>query len=819
MARPGTYGDGIMLSVASRFYNRQVIIHFADNTETKLADDRFGDLCSPIRLGFIRKENSKERNHYVCIRRKSLFPLSVESNSPLKTCKSNISTDELEVDVELDEELCENNEKSLKRTSVERSNDENAEKRLRGADSYLQETPDCDNDYPKVCRNRDQFRAWQKTRPWLQMAQNGGVACQYCSIVKLSGISISKGERYQDTFVTGTSPLVKDAKCLLKKIDKHKSSKIHAKSEQACKMRDEGKIESSFSSAENIFYRDHAKDIEATEKVFRTAYECAKSDLSFSEFTRLLDLQTANGVNWGSCLYSYHSCSNIVSHIGREMLNDIVSYLKTSQSKFSILVDESTSVSHKQSMIVYIKLLFNEEPVTYFLALCELTDTSATSLYHTLFDFLKSIGFSDVLLQEQLIGFCSDGASNMIGHFRGLATLMARDYPLLSTFHCMAHRLELAIKNAVADVNCMSHFSDLIDSIYRVYSVSPKSQREIDAVAESLSVELLKVRKIFDLRWIFSSFTALRALWRNLPALYKHFSLCSTDPARNTKERSKFSGLEKKIKSWLILAQLALLKDCARVLKQLSLYFQKDLSNVIECKEYIDTAKEKLHAMKVINGKTLAKFLLSSSRTGACKGIALNKNESDEETFSRQRAQFCQALFDNLLQRFPSCQLLSAAQVLRKESLPKDQLERALFGDSEIAYLGKAIGFTKEMCCEALQEYSIWKKTGVIKSKLNSLIITLECLPISTAACERGFSAMNLIHTKIRNRLDTSSVERILMIKINGPPLSAWNPRKYVITWLKQGKHSSQDSVPRQSKEQPDIPTACKIFLQHSETQ
>ncbi len=56
-------------------------------------------------------------------------------------------------------------------------------------------------------------------------------------------------------------------------------------------------------------------------------------------------------------------------------------------------------------------------------------------------------------MREHLIGFSSDGASCMTGQHGGLATLLKAKYPKIIAFHCMAHRLELAVKNAVDAVN------------------------------------------------------------------------------------------------------------------------------------------------------------------------------------------------------------------------------------------------------------------------------------------------------------------------------------------------------------------------------
>ena len=48
-------------------------------------------------------------------------------------------------------------------------------------------------------------------------------------------------------------------------------------------------------------------------------------------------------------------------------------------------------------------------------------------------------------------------------------------------------------------------------------------------------------------------------------------------------------------------------------------------------------------------------------------------------------------------------------------------------------------------------------------------------LPIATADCDRGFSAMNRIKTVTRNRLKTNTLEQLMFISIKGP---------YLLTYL-----------------------------------
>jgi len=55
------------------------------------------------------------------------------------------------------------------------------------------------------------------------------------------------------------------------------------------KMRVSDRILESTEAAKSRFEECHQEDIEATTKIFRTAYECVKSHLSFSKHSRLLE--------------------------------------------------------------------------------------------------------------------------------------------------------------------------------------------------------------------------------------------------------------------------------------------------------------------------------------------------------------------------------------------------------------------------------------------------------------------------------------------------------------------------------------------------
>ncbi len=71
------------------------------------------------------------------------------------------------------------------------------------------------------------------------------------------------------------------------------------------------------------------------------------------------------------------------------------------------------------------------------------------------------------------------------------------------------------------------------------------------------------------------------------------------------------------------------------------------------------------------------------------KGVPIAKPDSDEVRFKSLKAPFCQAILDNLEQRFPVSTFLNAAQVLDPASWPDDPVDNALFGENAIVQLCK----------------------------------------------------------------------------------------------------------------------------------
>ncbi|XP_060882119.1 E3 SUMO-protein ligase KIAA1586-like [Metopolophium dirhodum] len=318
------------------------------------------------------------------------------------------------------------------------------------------------------------------------------------------------------------------------------------------------------------------KNEKSTEHVFRTAYFIAKYNRPYDDHQKLIELQKVNGVHLGSTLHSRYSSTSIVSHIASKMRERIVKNIIESGSKLAVLIDESTTLSSATSMIVYIKTsISNEEPIFIFLDLIELFTQNAENIVNQLLKCLHECGFNDNFLKENWISFVSDGASVLLGKKNGVAKRLKDIYPLIFTWHCLNHRLELAVNDSVNDITSINHFKAFLDSLYALYNRSPKNQNELKKECAELDVLFLKIGRVLTVRWVASSFRAVQVIWKTYPALYQHLSTASKDDSRDTKSRSKYLGLCKRLESIEFVLDLALMCDVLLELSNLSKELQQ----------------------------------------------------------------------------------------------------------------------------------------------------------------------------------------------------------------------------------------------------
>ena len=113
-------------------------------------------------------------------------------------------------------------------------------------------------------------------------------------------------------------------------------------------------------------------------------------------------------------------------------------------------------------------------PIELFMGFIRVYKTTGDSLYESVKNALTSLNLSLCDCRSQ--GF--DGAANMRGKFKGLATPITKDFPLVIYSYCAGHCLNLILQDA-----CKPTFAqqgmDIVKSTTNYIKECPKRGRPI----------------------------------------------------------------------------------------------------------------------------------------------------------------------------------------------------------------------------------------------------------------------------------------------------------------------------------------------------
>lgn len=123
----------------------------------------------------------------------------------------------------------------------------------------------------------------------------------------------------------------------------------------------------------------------------------------------------------------------------------------------------------------------------------------------------------------------------------------------------------------------------------------------------------------------------------------------------------------------------------------------------------VKVALKVLDAMKEKDGKSVHRFMEESVQSNSFKGISICGSVSEKEQFFTCKKRFFQGLIDNIQRRFPSNDIMSAAEVLNVDLWPEQEEEIMLYGDKEITTVAKCVGLNAaEVLCD-FREYKMTK--------------------------------------------------------------------------------------------------------------
>lgn len=824
----GTFGDGTTLFSVARLYSVQIVVLSSlgvNGTRVFLPEGNLYDVSLPVIL--IGHISEGKGDHYVSLETATTEIMTCIVNDAFKIeCVSDIMSisnyqrPHLTSESLVPSVTCDVRPNIISNISETRDNRSSAPNHTIVSHSLSEPAFDgdnmfdCDlneNDHIPSVWTLEQFIGKQKQYPWL-VANKKRLGCSTCKNVSKLGVDKAQGVRMAIEWTNGSVCAYGDSRekqllSLRKKIYEHRVSAAHTSCEKILSC-----------SKSKQFEECNAKLLkvqeETTCRVFRTVYNIAKKGRPFVDLGYDVDLQILNGVDMGRTLHSNVTCANIADHIAHEMRQKLVANVCKANHKFSILIDESTTLSRKTTLIVYMRSCVAEatEPVTFFLDLIELERTTAQCIMEALIECLLSFGITLDIMRESWVCCATDGASVMLGKTGGVCSLLLIKFPNMVIWHCSSHRLELAVHDTIQEVSGINHFQIFFDKLYALYHASPKNQRELQECCEALHIQCLSIGRMLGTRWVASSLRTVRAVWNGYSAIVRHVEQAACDSSRDSKERSQYAGLARKLTTVQFVHNLGIMYDALTELADVSLMLQKkDMS--LPNAHNILTRQLRVFMYMADNDGPFAAKTKTALDCSQFQGVTLTAGSKCDVAI--HHGQFFTSLANNIRKRMMTTRssgrqsvkdmkanedeydnLLANINCLNPDTWPGDLENDALYGEIEVSSLCQRFSLPTRQCIQGFREF---KNNGGKRlcDDLLPLKKAISTLVVSTADCERGFSQMNILMNETRTSLSIPRLAKLLFIKCCGPPLNRFSPQPYVKTWLLKGHINASDTKAR----------------------
>jgi len=582
--------------------------------------------------------------------------------------------------------------------------------------------------------------------------------------------------------------------------------------------------------AKALFTLDEGQRIMLRHK-FDIAYFVAREKLSFRKYPQLVKLESKHGVSVGTN-YTTETAGKEITHYIAKSVREKLCVCLSAAKFFSLMLDGSTDSGNIENEIL-LAIWFDQngpdEKVytkTSYFNLYKPSSTSAEGIMEGLSCALKKIGISELHATTcfKLVGFGTDGASANIAK-AGLKGLVERELPWIFWMWCLAHRLELAVKDAFKNT-AFNYIDDMLLRLYYLYEKSPKKCRQLEDIINDLRDCLAfddfgkRPVRASGSRWIAHKWNAMKRILSKYGAYTSHLAALSQDNTLKSTDRAKMKGYYDQWIDAKYLLGCALFVDLYSPVAILSKLMQKDdldilaaLTGLLNSVKELDKLKSKPLTQWPAFATTLDKCTIAGeSVTYQCQ--ELKRFTFAKTYYENHYNEYCDRITQCTRERlcWSDIQLLRdiifvlATQGWQKAVDEKNDLKAVdRLVDKFCSPLNGADAQVNEIHAEfeAMMHYatqyislstleyrSVWWRLYHAPSASewsNTLILVelLFSLPASNGKVERVFSQVNLIKSNRRVQLSTETLNDLLTIATHTESIEDFNPDPAIDLWWK----------------------------------
>ena len=536
--------------------------------------------------------------------------------------------------------------------------------------------------------------------------------------------------------------------------------------------------------------------VSAERKAFIGALKCmyflTKREIAHStNFGPLLELAKSLGVAYlqdlqlgGNAQYtSERFIQEVVQALGDAIADPIISSIQQSPF-FSVCIDETTDVSVTKELIVYIRYICDGGVKSSFLKVLELPNGTAGTITDSVCGLFRDLGFE----VGRCCGLGSDGASVMLGSRSGVSKRLKDQVPFLVANHCIAHRLALAAGQSANEIPYLKRFKDILDQLYRFYEYSAVRTAGLKEIQDILNDPQMKLTQAKDVRWL-SHDKAVHNLRRCFPSV-----ITSLEREAEERNNAEAVGLAKFVKTYNFVAALYMLSDVLPSLAGLSRAFQKHDIDFTVVRPLVIGTKAAIDALYETPGEhfsSLPAVLPTLEEFGVQQSTDRLAHDFKQNVYCKYLATLSRHITD----RFPDLSLLDGFSIFNPKIIPQelslqpshntDKLQLLIDHYGPHSVIDSEITKTEFQTFNSVVAANPDLKQLNMRDLMHHVVKTPEfsamfpnlfklaaiglLLPVTTVDCERGFSTLSRVKTKLRNRLSNKTLNHLLMISIEGP--------------------------------------------------
>jgi len=295
-----------------------------------------------------------------------------------------------------------------------------------------------------------------------------------------------------------------------------------------------------------------------------------------------------------NCLYTSNRIQNdLISSINlviRKQLQDIIT-----DRKISLIADETSDIGHHEQLSIVLRY-FDETkncPIEQFLCLKRMTSVDAQSIFDKMSDVVQEYGIK----WENVVSICFDGASTMSGSTGGVQAKFKEKNNNSFFVHCYGHCLNLVLVDSIGRHNIVTFdFFGNIQLIYNFIEGSCTRHAVLEKIANLTNTKLKTLKSISTTRWACRS-EAISAIKENFTSILAAIEEI-VDNTKQSDVRAKGKGILHQMKTFEFIFAMLMLDPILSSILKTSAFLQSSDINLLTALEIIESLKKFLVSMR-----------------------------------------------------------------------------------------------------------------------------------------------------------------------------------------------------------------------------